>query len=160
MKNLKYLSVILMLFIGVNIVHAQQDKQMDRKQQMDRNRMHNQDNDYYKRMHKELSLTDDQMKKAEDIRSKRADEMRKLSDQMKRLKEEERKEMQAIYTPEQQEKLKKYEEKYKDGMRANREKMRKDKMYEKNMQDKTQDNKQLDNNKMKNKKMKNKKNRR
>lgn len=107
MKNLKYALMIFMLLIGINSIHAQQDQKMERKQEMERSHHYTQD-DYYKKMQEELSLTSTQMKKIKIIGSKRSDEMRKLNEQMKHLKEEERKEINSLLTPEQSEKFQKY----------------------------------------------------
>lgn len=112
MKHLKFLAVSLLLFVGVHSMSAQQGKGLQMKQQnMEKSQKHRQDT-HHKKMQQQLSLTDDQIKNIEVIRSKRADKIQKLREQIWSLKDEERKEIQATLTPEQKEKFEQYRGEY------------------------------------------------
>ena len=103
MKNLKYITVCLLLFVGVSSMSAQKGIQLQNKQVQTKRTANLEQEKHQKMMQEELSLTDDQMKKIEMIQSKRADEIQKLREQIWSLKEEEHKEIQEILTPEQRE---------------------------------------------------------
>lgn len=119
MKNLKYVLVCLLLIFGVNSMSAQKDIKLQNKQfQSERGQKLHQEK-RHKLMQEELSLTDDQMKKIEMIRAKRAEKIQKLEEQISSLKEEQHKEIQEILTPEQREKSEKLREKMRDGNRRN-----------------------------------------
>lgn len=129
MKNLKYFSMALLLFIGIGSMQAQEKKLAQKDKTEKRHSF--QKADRGDRMQKELNLSPDQIKKIEAIRAKRADEKTRLKSEMKRLNEEERNEIQAVYTPEQKEKIKTMKENRKEKMKANQGKR---KMQHKKMQ--------------------------
>lgn len=131
MKNLKYVSFVLMLFIGVGSIQAQQ-KELVKKDKVAKNQNFKK-TDRKKKMQKELNMTPEQIKKIEDIRAKRADEKVKLRKEMKELNEAERNEIQAVYTPEQKEKMKELRQTRKESMKEHRGKK---KMQHKKMRNK------------------------
>lgn len=116
MKNLKYVSLALMLFVGLGSIQAQQ-KELTKKDQIAKNQTFKK-TDRKKKMQKELNMTPEQTKQIEDIRAKRADEKTRLRSEMKQLKEAERNEIQAVYTPEQKEKMKELKANKKEKMKA------------------------------------------
>jgi len=116
MKNLKYVSLALIMFFGIGSLQAQQ-KDLAKTDKTEKK------TDYRKGVHKqkmqkELNLTSEQTKQIEDIRANRADEKAKLRSEMKRISDEERNEIQAVYTPEQKEKMKELRENKKGNMKA------------------------------------------
>ena len=76
MKNLKYVSLALMLFVGLGSIQAQQ-KELTKKDQIAKNQTFKK-TDRKKKMQKELNMTPEQTKQIEDIRAKRADEKTRL----------------------------------------------------------------------------------
>lgn len=117
MKNLKFLAVSFLLFVGVQSVSAQQGRGFDKNRKQTEQGQKQFQEKRQKKMQEELSLTDDQIKNIEKIRSKKAGEIQKLREEIWSLKEEERKEVQATFTPEQKEKFEKLRMENKKGMR-------------------------------------------
>lgn len=129
MKNLKYLSMAMLMFIGIGSMQAQEKTLAKKDAPVKQHAL--QKTDRAEKMQKELNLTPDQIKQIEAIRAKRADEKTRLKNEMKRLNEEERNEIQAVYTPEQKEKIKTMKENRQEKMKANQGKR---KMKHKKMQ--------------------------
>lgn len=103
MKNLKYLSFVLMAVIGLGTLHAQEKSLTEvnrdaKKQEITKT-------DRSKKMHQALDLSEAQTAEIKEIRAKRAAEKSQLKNELKQLNQAERDEIQAIYTPEQKEKL-------------------------------------------------------
>ena len=137
MKHLKFLAVSLVLFVGVHSMSAQQGRQFNKNQLQTEQGQKKFQEERQKKMQQELSLTDDQIKNIEKIRSKRADEIQKLREQIWNLKEEERKEVHATFTPEQKEKFEKLREENKEGMRrGNRDSQDKHTLQKRKMEQK------------------------
>lgn len=113
MKTIQYVSFVLLLFVGMSM--NAQEKSLTKKQNKKSINMNKKEN-HFKRMQKTLSLTDDQVQKMQNIKTKRAEEIQKLRGEIKQLKQEERKEMQEVLTPEQREKMKEMRVKRKEAM--------------------------------------------
>jgi|SRR5690554_6227044 len=130
MKNLTYVSFILMLFLGIGSMQAQEKKFS--KKNLTEKKQNFKKEDRAKKMQKELGLTPEQVKKIDDIKAKRAADKTRLKSELQRLKNEERNEIRAVYTPEQKEKLKTLKENRKKKIKTHK---RKNNMQHKKMQD-------------------------
>lgn len=129
MKNLKYVSLALILFIGVGSIQAQ-EKSLAKKDMVENNKTYKK-TDRKKKMQKELNMTSEQTAQIEAIKAKRADEKSKLRKEMKELNDAERNEIQNVYTPEQKAKMKEMRKDRKGKMKAHQGKK---KMQHKKMQ--------------------------
>ncbi len=138
MKHLKFLAVSLLLFIGIHSINAQQGRGFNKNQPQTERGQKKYQEERHKKMQHELSLTDDQIINIEKIRSKRKEEIQKLKEQIWSLKKEERKEIQAVFTPEQKAKFEKFREGNKDGMRrGNRDSQDKPQLQKRKMEKKS-----------------------
>lgn len=115
MKTLKFLSLVVMLFIGVGSIQAQQ-KELTQDRMTTKSQAHTKDRT--QKLQKELNLTPEQSEKIEEIRAKRTEEKMQLKKQLRELNEAERNEIQAVYTPEQKAKMKEMRKNRKKTMKA------------------------------------------
>lgn len=118
MKNLKYLSFVLMTVIGLGTLHAQEKSLTEvnrdaKKQEITKT-------DRSKKMHQALDLSEAQTAEIKEIRAKRAAEKSQLKNELKQLNQAERDEIQAIYTPEQKEKLQAMKKDRNKGIKAHK----------------------------------------
>lgn len=133
MKKIKYLSLALILFIGMNSLQAQEKKGLSSFKDAHQKEMMHKKSEKMDKWKKELNLSDQQTKEIEAIKAKNSDKMKQLHEEMMQLKKEQRAEIEKVYTPEQKAKLEKLKADFKNqkghkkGMRKMNKNMQKSK---------------------------------
>lgn len=114
MKKIKYLSLALILFIGMNSLQAQEKKELSSFKDAHQKEMMQKKSEKMNKWKKELNLSDQQVKDIEAIKAKNADKMKQLHEEMMQLKKEQRAEIEKVYTAEQKAKLEKLKSDFKN----------------------------------------------